>query len=238
MLFKGINIRRALIRERILQHRLLQEAQDLLMSDFEKDNEIINRLKGSRNKNIDSIIVPDTENIFTLDQIKSVCIKYRLRFLDSSFFKQEYPHAAIAEVKSFEKKYGKKISSFNIMAPSALFNLENINKDPILFAQLSDNNYYLLHQWGNDLAWYRRIISWPFQSLKTLLITLILICAIFAFSLPSSIMNIFSFQSEIYLRLWLTIHTFIGLLGITLWLGLSFDKSFSGCNWNSKYYNG
>ena len=102
------------------------------------------------------------------------------------------------------------------MAPSKAFDLENINKDPLLFAQLNDNTFYLIHQWGHDLAWYRRLLTWPLQNFKTLMIFLMTVCFLFAFSLPSSIMHIFTLQSEIYLRLWLTIHTFIGLLGFAL----------------------
>jgi hypothetical protein len=40
-----------------------------------------------------------------------------------------------------------------------------------------------------------------------------------------------------FLRLWLTIHTFIGLFGVTLWLGISYEKTFSSLNWDSKFYN-
>ncbi|MBK6838196.1 MAG: hypothetical protein IPG90_07875 [Bacteroidetes bacterium] len=64
-----------------------------------------------------------------------------------------------------------------------------------------------------------------------------IISAAFAFLLPASIMNIWNIESEFYLRVWLTMHTFIGIFGLTLFAGLSFDKTFSSMNWNSKYFN-
>ena len=215
---------------------LLSDANELLRGNAERDDEVVYRLNNSyRGRDLDIFI--DDENVFTLAQIKKVCTRYRLRFLDTIHFKSDYPYNAIAEINAFEKKYNTKISSFRIIAPSKAFDLENINQDPLLFAQLSDNRFYLLHQWGKDLAWYRKILTWPLQSFKTLIISLLLMCTVFAFSIPSSVMHIFNFESEMYLRIWLTLHTFIGMLGLTLWAGLAFDKTFSGMSWNSKYYN-
>ncbi len=238
MLFSPINVRKALIRERNHEQELLQSAHQLFENAVAKEFEILSRLKIKSGESSEfSIDELDEENIFTIDQIRKTCIRYRLRFLESSFFKSEFPYSAIAEINSFEKTHGIKIQSFHIIAPSGEFELENINKDPLLFARLTDSTFYLIHQWGNDLAWHRRILAWPLQNFKTLMITLAVVCLAFSFSLPSSIMNILNFQSEIYLRLWLTVHTFIGLMGLTLWVGLSFDKNFSAHNWDSKYFN-
>jgi len=238
MIFSALNIRKELIKERNHQQELLQAANRLLENAAASESEILSRLKNKTGENSNLPIENlDEENIFSIYEIRQICIRYRLRFLESTFFKSEFPYAAIAEINSFEKKHDVKIQSFRIIAPSKEFELENINKDPLLFAQLSDRSFYLIHQWGHDLAWYRKILSWPLQNFKTLMITLAALCVIFSFSLPSSIMNILNFQSEIYLRLWLTVHTFIGLLGLTLWIGLSYDKNFSSNNWDSKYFN-
>jgi hypothetical protein len=238
MIFSKINIRKELVRERNQQQQLLDIAQSLMDEAALKDAEIFSRLKNkSIPDDVNDLIVYEKENIFSIIEIRNICIRYRLRFLESNFFKSKFPYDAIAEINAFEKNYNTKISSFHVIAPSKEFELENINKDPLLFAKLNDHSYFLLHQWGNDLAWYRKILYWPLQNFKKLMITLAFVCMIFSLSLPSSIMHIINFQSEIYLRLWLTVHTFIGLLGLTLWMGLSFDKNFSKHCWNSKYYN-
>jgi len=237
MLFPSINIKKELIRHRSNQPDLLREVQELLSGEAERDKEILSRLKRNNNNDGPQISVDDMGNIFSIEDIRHICIRYRLRFLESGHFKSEYPYDALSEIKAFEKKYDVKIESFRIIAPSEAFDLENINKDPLLFAQLNDRTYYLLHQWGTDMKWYRKILAWPVQNLKTMLLTLIAICTVFSFSLPDSLLQVFSFQSSMYLRIWLSIHMFIGLTGFVLWAGLSYDKTFSEMNWASKYYN-
>ncbi len=238
MIFSPINLRDELDKEKARQNKLLKEAKSLLAESVEKDKEIMLRLKDASGKGSSlNLNNPEKENIFSIEEIRSVCIRYRLRFLDTSLFRSSYPYEAITAIKSFEKKYNTTVESFRIVAPGRAFKLENINKDPLLFVPLSENSFYLIHQWGSNLTWYRRILTWPFQNLKTLLISLLLCSFLFSFSLPSAIMNIINFQSEIFLRLWLAIHTFIGLFGITLWLGISYEKTFSSLNWNSKFYN-
>lgn len=240
MIFSNINIKSELIREKSRQQRIMNEVYDLLNDEIEKDAAILARLKSGRDRSTNSENVHAdlaAENIFRLEEIKKICIRFRLRFLESTYFKAEYPYEAISNIKSLERTLGKEIVSFHIIAPEKAFELENINKDPLLFANLGNGQYYLLHQWGTDLAWYKRILCWPLQNFKTFLITLFLVCAAFSFSIPTSFMQVFSFSNEMYLRIWLSIHTFIAMFGISLWAGLSFDKTFSSLNWNSKYYN-
>jgi hypothetical protein len=236
MLFSGINIKNELIRHRSKQSAFFEEVKSILSEAAESDKEILYRLRKNSEGGI-NISVEEAQNIFTLDDIRHICINYRLRFLESEHFKADFPYDAVAEIKAFEKKYDVKIQSFRIVAPSEAFNLENINKDPLLFAQLNDNLYYLIHQWGHDMKWYRKMLSWPVRNLKSLLFTLLLTGIIISFAIPTATMNEASFESSMYLRIWLSIHIFIGLTGLTLWAGLSFDKSLSEMNWNSKYYN-
>jgi hypothetical protein len=236
MLFSGINIKNELIRHRSKQSAFFEEVKSILSEAAESDKEILYRLRKNSEGGI-NISVEEAQNIFTLDDIRHICINYRLRFLESGHFKADFPYDAVAEIKAFEKKYDVKIQSFRIVAPSEAFNLENINKDPLLFAQLNDNLYYLIHQWGHDMKWYRKMLSWPVRNLKSLLFTLLLTGIIISFAIPTATMNEASFESSMYLRIWLSIHIFIGLTGLTLWAGLSFDKSLSEMNWNSKYYN-
>jgi hypothetical protein len=56
-------------------------------------------------------------------------------------------------------------------------------------------------------------------------------------SIPVGWMNIFNLTSEVYLRIWLSIHLFIMFSGIAIWAGMAFDKNFSCYTWDSKYYN-
>jgi hypothetical protein len=237
MLFSGINIFTELLDEKEKQAAVLKEAESILQQDSFYDQEIADRLKNKKVAESALINVPDNNLLFTSKEIRRICIRYRLRFLDSTHFKSEFPYDAIASIKAFEKHTGKKIENFRIVAPHQAFNLEDINKDPLLFAEIGQGKYYLLHKWGKDLAWYRRFLSWPLQSFKTFFIVLAIFCVLLSVSIPVSALNVLNLSSEVYLRIWFAIHCFIGLSGLSLWAGLMFDKTVSSMSWESKYFN-
>ncbi|MFM7217755.1 MAG: hypothetical protein ACKO7B_16245 [Flavobacteriales bacterium] len=236
MLFNKINLQTELIRERKRQTTVLDDVHALLEASANRDKDVLSRL-GGNDGNVLELQPEDQERIFALSQIRSICVKYRLRFLDSKYFKSEYPYEAVTKINAFEKKYGVRTERFKIIAPDHLFDLQNINKDPLLFAELADGRFYLIHKWGNDLSWHRKILGWPLQSFRNYFIVLMTACFLCSFLLPTSILNVFNAQSEFYLRVWLSLHLFIGLMGMTLWFGLTYDKTFSNLNWDSKYYN-
>ncbi len=237
MIFNRLNIKEELVKERSKQQRLMNDVTGILNDSLERDNKVLERLKGSGESNTNTLLIEDEKRIYTLEQIKKICIRYRLRFLPTRLFKAEFPYEAIANINELERKLNRKIEDFKIIAPSKAFELENINKDPLLFAQLADGRYYLIHHWGKDLKWYRRILTWPLQNFTTYFITLWIFAATLAFAIPSSIMHQLSRDSELFLRLWLTVHSFIAFMGLTFWLALSYEKTFSSLNWESKYYN-
>ena len=104
MIFSRINLRKALVKER----DLLVEAIELLKIAAEKDLEVISRLKSSSSdNNFTNADVIERDNIFSTEEIRTICISYRLRFLDTAYFKSEYPYDAVAEINAFEIKYGK-----------------------------------------------------------------------------------------------------------------------------------
>ena len=92
---------------------------------------------------------PDTLNFETIEKI---AIKHRLRFLPTKFFKNQIPQEAIFKIKEIEKSNSTEIKKFFILAPSSAFDLEDCNKDPLLFIPLKNNQYYMVHKWGSDLS--------------------------------------------------------------------------------------
>ena len=102
-----------------------------------------------------------TDKIFHIKDIKTLCINYRLRFLDAHFFKGDFPEEAISKIRELEKIHRSKLTGFKIVAPSKLLKLENLD-DPLLFASMGNDYFYLIHKWGNDLKWYRRLLVLPF----------------------------------------------------------------------------
>src|SRR5690606_5897121 len=82
----------------------VKEAKFILSEEFLLEHGILENLT-SKNKPGDypekSLLQQD--RIYNLNDIKRVCIKYRLRFLDTSYFKGEFPYEAISEIKKLEK---------------------------------------------------------------------------------------------------------------------------------------
>lgn len=69
-------------------------------------------------------------DVFSLDDIKSLCIDYRLRFLDYSYFKNSIATEAIDKIKNLEEEYDIKFKEFKIVAPAKVFRLKNTD-DPL-----------------------------------------------------------------------------------------------------------
>lgn len=237
MIFQNINLKKELVKKRDYQNELLDKFLDVFNQGKKRDDEVLHRLRTSEG-NVGDPKLNVTENrVFNRETIQKICIRYRLRFLPSKHFKADFPYEAILEINKIEKELQTKIENFRIIAPSKAFDLENINQDPLLFAQITEDKFYLIHQWGNELKWYRRIFTWPLQNFKTYFFSLWFIAALFVFAIPSSVMHQMSRDSEFFLRAWLTVHCFIAFMGFTFGAALTFEKTFSSANWESKYYN-
>src|SRR5690606_12241635 len=130
MLFRGTNIEQKLHRTRDRHgsgDHILAEVAEILHKDRLREKAINDRL-GSKNGALGNDFEFDlleTERIFHLEQIKKICIDYRLRFLDSAFFKGTIPPEALSMIKALEREHGIQIKGFKIMAPSRLFKLED-----------------------------------------------------------------------------------------------------------------
>ncbi|REK03500.1 MAG: hypothetical protein DWQ44_05615 [Bacteroidetes bacterium] len=241
MIFPKINLETELIREKMRIRNLLNEAHDVLECSHVQDEKIQDRILHYANESGSAYPVQDrfipAEKIYSENVIRNICIKYRLRFLDSLCYRGDLPYDAILKVREHEEILKIKFQNFKIAAPAEFFQLENVNKDPLLFAEIGKGKYLLIHKWGNDLNWSRKLSAWPLRNLGNFLFSILMISCLIAFSIPSGIMHIMNFEEEIYLRLWLSVHTFIGISAFSIWAGLCFDKSLSSQNWKSKYYN-
>lgn len=238
MIFDKVNITEELKRQRTKFPPLIEEVNELLFKSAQNDEEIVNRLKDIADKNSEEIKIADSDvqNIYSLKEIQNICITYRLRFLDSKHFKQQFPYDAIARITDFEKRYNTKIQRFKIIAPDKAFDLEDVNQDPLLFAQLGNNTFYLLHQWGTDLAWYRKYLFFPIRNIYTYFYSIIVLAFLFSFSFPFEWLQV-QRDNEIYIRLWFAMHCTIGFFFFILFLGAISQSSFSSMSWKSKYFN-
>ena len=214
---------------------ILQAVHKLLAVDNHKDDLVLETLSKSNDANHNDFVFDllETERIYQLDQIKEICINYRLRFLDSKYFKGELPYEAILKIKSLEKKHNTKLNGFKIIAPSKLFKLENAD-DPLLFAPIGNGYYYLIHKWGNDLNPFRKILMWPYKSFGNLIIATLLVSLIATGLFPE---GVFSNKPNSTQAGMIFFFIFKSLAAVVIYYGFAAGKNFNTAIWNSKYFN-
>ncbi len=238
MLLKKTNIEEKLQRLKIKQNSensILDAVKSILKKDDNHDEKIIKTLnygKSSYNNSFEFNLL-ETKNIYHIDQIKSVCIDYRLRFLNTKYFKGKLPYEAISKIKALEKSHKIELKGFKIIAPSKLFKLENAD-DPLLFAPVGNDYYYLVHKWGNDLNPFRRILMWPYKSFGNLIFTTLMV-SLFATGLVPD--GLFSDKMTSSQTGMIFFFMFKSIAAIVLYYGFAAGKNFNTAIWDSKYFN-
>lgn len=205
---------------------IVEEVYEILSNELEKDQQVLNQILGKKNTLSSCRLELEEDLIFNLQQIKFLCIKFRLRFLDAKLYKGEIPYEAILKVKDLEKQFGVEISDFKIIAPKELFKLEDKDSDPMLFANLGNDQFYFIHKWGRDMTFARSLMAIPFRNVETMFFTLLGISVIFSTIVPTP-------NTMFYL--FLIVHSFIAICGIACMLIMMFRENFSDIEWDSKY---
>ncbi|WP_027076024.1 hypothetical protein [Maribacter antarcticus] len=175
----------------------------------------------------------ESSKIFHVTDIKKICIDYRLRFLDSRYFKGEIPVEGISKIKSLEKEHKIELKGFKIIAPSKLFKLED-KDDPLLFAPIGNGYFYLIHQWGNDLHPLRKALMWPFKNIINLAVLVFAISFLVTLMVPEGLFS----KSNSSVEFWiLYFFMFKSIAAVVIFYGFALGKNFNPAIWNSKYFN-
>ncbi|PSG86357.1 hypothetical protein [Aurantibacter aestuarii] len=237
MALQPVNLETQLARQQSKEtSNLLEQVEAILKADTAKELQISKTLQSGgklSKENHFNFDLLETKNIYHINSIKSICIDYRLRFLDTKYFKNEFPLEAIQKIKYLEKSHNTKLSGFKIIAPAKLFKLENAD-DPLLFAPIGNGYYYLIHKWGNDLHPLRKLSMLPFKNLENVLISALLLSFLITYIFNYKILNSDT-QSAQFIILFLFM--FKSVVGVTIFYAFSQGKNVSSANWNSKYYN-
>ena len=231
----NIEERLARLRDRQREDEILEEVKKILARDFEKDNRIREELSSNTAapaNNFDFDLL-ETKRIYHLEQIKKICIDYRLRFLDTSYFKGEIPQTALSEIKELERSHGTELKGYKIMAPSRLFKLED-KDDPLLFAPIGNGYFYLVHKWGNDLHPFRRLYAWPFKSVVNLALVIVLISYLMTLLVPDGLFTKSGSATEFWIVFFFM---FKSIASVVIFYGFALGKNFNPAIWNSKYFN-
>jgi len=207
---------------------LITEVNSLLEEGFQSDIQIQENIKSKRLNSILDIESFNPKNIYTLEQIRGLCIKYRLRFLDASSFKGEIPYEALLKVKDIQKDLDIELSGFKIIAPKEMFHLRDKDSDPILFLQITERHYYFIHKWGGEINRLRSVLAFPFRNINSMLISLFAMAFLVTLMVPTN---------SAYLFIFLLVHSFIGICGLACLLIFSMRQNLSNIEWDSKYYS-
>lgn len=238
MLLKKTNIEEMLERSKSRDaesHLILETVEKILKEDANNRDRIEKNLSGSNTKltNAFKFDFLETDKIYHLNQIKNICIDYRLRFLDSRYFKGKIPHEAISKIKNLEKTHELELKGFKIVAPSKLFKLED-KDDPLLFAPIGNDYFYLVHKWGNDLHPLRRALVWPFKNIVNLALLVMAISYLFTALIPAGLFS----KGGSTIEFWIIyFFMFKSIAAVVIFYGFALGKNFNPAIWNSKYFN-
>ena len=224
------------IRKRITSEEILKEVQTIFSENELERVKIAQKLREKTQSTASPLNVNllKAERIFHIQDIKSLCVDYRLRFLDAHFFKGPFPEEAITKIRDLEKEHQTTLKGFKVVAPSKLLKLENAD-DPLLFVPLGHDYFYLVHKWGNDLHPLRKLLMWPYKSFENLVFSVFILSILLTALIPMQAFTKGEVSEQEYLLMFLFMFKAVG--GIVLFYGFSKGKNFNKAIWDSKYYN-
>lgn len=232
-----VNIKE-LLRKSKLHHlgqgeHLIEDAKRVLRRDLFSEQKILQNLKAYNSaKDLLEEDSLEKENVFLLKDIKTTCVNYRLRFLDSEYYGSEIPFEAIAKIKALNQNQRKELKHFKVLGSQQALSGKR-DEEVLLLCKTMDENYYLIHRWGKPLKWSRRLFTWPLRNFETLFTSVGLITAIITIVLPTGLIsldeNIDYFSG---FRLAAFFHLLIFNFGVTAYITFAFNKNFSSSVWN------
>jgi hypothetical protein len=239
MLLSKTNIEKKLTKAKlsseISENDRLKEVYTILSNldnELERIAENITTSNGTLNNSF-NINLLESSRIYHINDIKKICIDYRLRFLDSKYFKGDIPVEALSKIKSLEKEHDLKLKGFKVIAPSKLFKLKDMD-DPLLFVPIGNSYYYLIHQWGNDLHPLRKMLMWPFKGMVNLSILVLLLSFLITLVIPDGLFSKSNSTSEFLI---INFFMFKCIASVVIFYGFALGKNFNPAIWNSKYFN-
>ncbi len=216
---------------------LLEEVRALLHEAAQEEQRILHDLSNG----ITSLGIPSAEHlqadrIFHVNAIRELCIEYRLRFLPAERFQGAIPHAALAELRRLERSAARPVGGCHVVAPASLFKLDDPLADPMLFVPVTADHWYLVHRWGHDMVWYRKLLCYPVRDVYAYIRTLLALSALLAILIPGGWLHAPSDTGALVLRYFLFLYSFVAMAAMSAFLGFQFAKNFSANLWDSRYF--
>ncbi len=221
-------------------YNILDEANKILKEDESIEAAIIAEIKASQPKKETSIVditQLDADRIFSLEQIKNLCLTYRLKFVDSHRYNNDIPTPTILKIKQEEKQFNAKFKGLKIIAPKKTLKLGDCDGDPLLFASLNNNKYYLLDVWGNDLNAWRKILAWPIKNVVNWLKFVTVLSLFIALITPATWISTHPNGTSWMEYAFYAVYLFISINVMAMFIGLSFNENFSDYEWDKNSFN-
>lgn len=213
---------------------LVSEAKKILKQDLFAEKKILEHLTLYKS----SFEVPDEEDldasmIYTLSEIRQLSVIYRLKFLDSTLFKQVIPQEVDLKIRQLNARYHKDIRAFRVLAPGKSFGTAGREEAAMVFVKTNYENYLLLHAWGRPLKQARKLLVLPLRRFETLIVTVVLVTLVIALTLPTRLITLD--HTATYwsgYRAAAFFHLLIFNAGVTVYFTFAFAKNFSSTVWN------
>lgn len=170
-----------------LQNNLLKEAYSILKGDISEVKSSSVNFFNYQNESILAAkpLVLDSNRIFSIKDIKSVCIDFRLRFLDKKFYRAELPYDAHIKLTAFEIEIGQPVS-FKILSEAANFKSTYPHTQQLLFADLGNEEFYFIHKWGKEFSNLRKYAAMPYKNIEVLFVIILAVSFVFTIITPTN----------------------------------------------------
>lgn len=239
-MFEALNIRtelgKARQKQRTAENNLIKETRRILNNDLLAEKKILENL-GRYNASFFIISEEEVDEtlLYTESEIRQTAESYRLKFLESRYYRPDIPYQAVAVIKELNALYRKNLKQFKVLAPAEDFRKELSQQHALLFVETNHGNYYLVHHWGKTLPWRRRILCWPLKRFETLALTIIAYTLLLTLVLPTWAITLD--EKATYwsgYRGGVFFHLLIFNSGFTALVMFSYFRNFSGSLWNRR----
>lgn len=236
----GYNIKDELLRgktkAKFPEDEVIEEVNRILKNSIYKERNILQNLK-TYNKSFQLLNEDglDESLVCKPSEIRKICVKLRLKFLDSQNYHFDVPYEAILKIKELNHSQGKDLEGFKILGVAESFRKRLRQTNFALFAPTVHGNYYLIHAWGEKIPWYKKVMVFPLQNFETLALSLMVFVLVITMSLPTYLITLD--RTATYwcgYRIATYFHLLIFFSGVAAYIMVGFNKRFSGQIWQQE----
>lgn len=218
---------------------LVYEAQKILRNQLFTEKNILNNLK-SYHKTFglaeeDGL---DKSSIYTLNEIRAICVRHRLRFLDSDKYSGEFPYESVLKIKDLNTLQRKDLCYFKVLTSDERFTARNSDHEALLLAETVYGNYYVIHRWGKPIEASRKWKYLPLRNFETLVLTILLISGLLTLLTPNKLLTTDTRADYFSMyRVACFFHVLILFSGFTVFYLFKRNISFSSACWDSPKFS-